>query len=81
MPRYHFHLESNSGTSGNVGDRELADDATAMHEAGKSADEVLMEELALSRPDPRAVVTVERSDGTKVAVVRANAEIEIFPAG
>lgn len=81
MPRYHFHLESNAGSSGDADGRELADDTLAVQEAGSSAGEVLTDELTSGQPQPRVIVTVERSDGTKVVVIKTHAEVEIFPAG
>ena len=56
----------------------MVDDAAAVQEAGSTAGTVLMDELTDGRSKPRVVVTVERSDGIRVAVVRAYAEVETF---
>ena len=78
MPRYHFHLEATAGPSADADGREMVDDAAAVQEAGSTAGTVLMDELTDGRSKPRVVVTVERSDGIRVAVVRAYAEVETF---
>ena len=78
MPRYHFHLESSAGPSADADGREMTDDTAAVQDAGSTAGEVLMDELTDGRTKPRVTVTVERSDGTKVAIVRAYAEVETF---
>ncbi|WP_422396647.1 DUF6894 family protein [Sphingomonas profundi] len=78
MPRYHFHLESSSGPSADIDGREVADDTIAVKEAGSTAGEVLMDELTDGRTKPRVMVTVERTNGTKVAVIKAYAEVETF---
>ena len=78
MLRYHFHLEATAGPSADTDGRELLDDAAAVLEAGSTAGTVLMDELADGKSKPRVTVTVERSDGTKVAIVRAYAEVETF---
>lgn len=78
MPRYHFHLESTTGPSADADGREMLDDAAAVREAGSTARTVLMDELTDGRAKPRVMVTVERSDGIRVAVVKAFAEVEIF---
>ena len=78
MLRYHFHLEATAGPSADADGREMLDDAAAVQEAGSTAGTVLMDELADGRSKPRVIVTVERSDGTRVAIVRAYAEVETF---
>nr|WP_156678153.1 hypothetical protein [Sphingomonas profundi] len=56
----------------------MADDTIAVKEAGSTAGEVLMDELTDGRTKPRVMVTVERTNGTKVAVIKAYAEVETF---
>lgn len=77
MPRYHFHVESSAGVSGDVDGRDLQDDASAVKEAGSCAGEVLMDEITSGIECPRVVVTVERSDRSKAATVTANAKVEV----
>lgn len=78
MPRYHFHLESRSGPSVDIEGREIADDAVAVQEARDSAIEVLQDDLTNGHVETSVQVTVDRSDGTKVALVKASARVETF---
>ena len=78
MPRYHFHLESSIGPSADADGRDMPDDAAAVRDAGSTAGEVLMDELTAGNAKPKVAVTVERSDGAKVAIVKTYAEVEIF---
>jgi hypothetical protein len=78
MPLYHFHVETSAANNSDANGRELSDDTAAVQEGRYAAGEFLTDELSSGQGNPRVVITVERSDGTKVAVIKVHADIQVF---
>lgn len=76
MPRYFLHLENHNGPQPDEAGQDLPDDEIAIKEASRTVGAVLAEDMAAGIDAPKVKITVERDDGSRVALLSGNSKLE-----